>query len=299
VPTAVTCAACGATIRADRPKCLRCGAPLQAAVADAARGTREQASRPDVRYALILAAVLGSVALGGFALSYVGRPVNRTPAPTAAVSTAPAVMTPAAAPRDASTTRLDPAVVAVDARRAGAAAYSSGDILSAIDRLREAVEANPNDPGALNDLGQALVRGNRPDSAIQYFDRAVALAPNTWAYHFNRARAYAQMKQWSQAVAGYREASRLFPDDYATEYNLGRALQAAGDLAGAIGAFEHAIALAPGQADFHLSHGLALEAAKRARDAVNAYRRYLELEPASPDAEKVKAHIAQLEGLKS
>ena len=58
---------------------------------------------------------------------------------------------------------------------------------------------------------------------------------------------------------------------------------------------EKAIALAPGQSEFQLSYGLALEAAARRQDAVAAYRRYLELEPASPDAEKVKAHLAQLE----
>jgi regulator of sirC expression with transglutaminase-like and TPR domain len=44
-----------------------------------------------------------------------------------------------------------------------------------------------------------------------------------------------------------------------------------------------------------LSYGLALEAASRRSDAAAAYRRYLELEPTAPEAEKVRAHVAQLE----
>ena len=52
--------------------------------------------------------------------------------------------------------------------------------------------------------------------ALQYFDRAVQAEPGSWAYQFNRARAYAQLQQWAPAVDGYGVAAKLFPDDYAT-----------------------------------------------------------------------------------
>ena len=74
-----------------------------------------------------------------------------------------------------------------------------------------------------------------------------------------------------------------------------RVVELTGDTNAAIAAYERAIQLAPGQPDFQLSYGLALEAAKRPHDAAGAYRRYLELEPQAPDAEKVKAHLAELE----
>jgi cytochrome c-type biogenesis protein CcmH/NrfG len=72
-------------------------------------------------------------------------------------------------------------------------------------------------------------------------------------------------------------------------------MQASGDVKGAVIAFEKAIQLAPGQPDFQLSYGLALEAAARPQDAAAAYKKYLELEPNSPQAEKVKGHLAELE----
>jgi tetratricopeptide (TPR) repeat protein len=191
----------------------------------------------------------------------------------------------------------DAAIAAIDASRAGIAAYNSGDIAGSVQEFTTAVEANPENAAALNNLGQVLVRSGRPAEAIPYFDRAIGVSGATWSYHFNRARAYGEMNAWPQAIAGYREAARLFPEDYATQFNLAKALQANGDLPDAIDAFERAVALAPGQADFHLSHGFALEAAQRPRDAAAAYRRFLELEPSSPEAEKIKARISQLEGL--
>jgi tetratricopeptide (TPR) repeat protein len=178
---------------------------------------------------------------------------------------------------------------------AGQQAYVSGNIDTSLQQLQAAADANPNDPRALSDLGQLLVRTGRAREAVAYLDKAVSLKPDSWAYQFNRARAYAQLQEWGQAVEGYRAAARLFPDDYATQYNLAKALQASGDIDAALAAYQKAIELAPGQSDFQLSYGLALETAKRPKDAAAAYRRYLELEPDSPQAEKVKAHLAALE----
>ncbi len=165
----------------------------------------------------------------------------------------------------------------------------------AVESFERAVDANPEDPDALNNLAQVLVRTGRARDALPHLDRAIALEPNIWAYHFNRARAYGELQQWSRAAAGYRDALALFPDDYATQFNLAKAQQNNGDLEEAILGFERAIKLAPGQPDFHLSHGLALEKASRPRDAAAAYRRYLELAETPADADKVKERIAQLE----
>jgi len=175
----------------------------------------------------------------------------------------------------------DPASTAVSDLIGGQQAYVSGNIDASVQQLQAAVDANPNDPRALSDLGQVLVRTGRAREAVAYLDKAVSLKPDSWAYQFNRARAYGQLQQWGQAVDGYRAAARLFPDDYATHYNLAKALQASGDLGSALAAYEKAIELAPGQSDFQLSYGLALETANRPQDAAAAYRRYLELEPDS------------------
>jgi Flp pilus assembly protein TadD len=244
------------------------------------------------------AAVVGCVALGGFALMSARSAARVAAPPTIAASAVvpasiPARVAPDPEPRP--DTATSGAFAARDASVVGIAAYKKGDLPTAIDRFTSAVEANPRDASALNNLGQVLVRAGRAREAITYFDRAIALNGDSWAYHFNRARAYAELKDWPRAADGYRRAAQLFPDDYATQFNLAKALQAGGDLPAALAAFERAIALAPGAADFQLSYGLALEAASRPRDAAAAYRRYLDLEPAAAESERIAARIAELE----
>jgi tetratricopeptide (TPR) repeat protein len=183
----------------------------------------------------------------------------------------------------------------MDLSRGGVAAYAKGDVAGSIEQFQAAVDADPKNAQALNNLGQALVRAGRARDAIPYFDQAIAVTGSVWTYHFNRAKAYGELQDWSRAVAGYREAARLFPQDYATAFNLARALQASGDLTGAIDEFQRAINLAPGEADFPLALANALESARRPGDAVSAYRRYLELQDSGPTAEKVRQRIEELE----
>jgi tetratricopeptide (TPR) repeat protein len=178
--------------------------------------------------------------------------------------------------------------------RSGIAAVNSGDLATAEAKLRASVEADGQNAETLNNLGQVLVRAGKAQEAIAYFDRAIAIADTVWAYRFNRARAYAEMKDWANAIAAYTDASRLFPTDYATHFNLAKAREASGDLPGAVESYGKAAELAPGQADFQLWYGRALDRAGRQQDAVAAYKRFLELEPSAPQAEKVRARLAQL-----
>ena len=291
----IECAACGAKLRRDRKKCLRCGAPVGAAADEAA-------ARRLSRSAATLLATSGLLAAAGFAFIFtrgvpdVGR---QAPAPAVTAQTSEAARTPLqATTARAAYAPSQPAVVLAVSRDA-AAAYSRGDTAAAVDDFSKAVAADPHDAGALNNLGQVLVKAGRVQEAIPYFDRAIEISAQTWSYRFNRARAYEELKQWGPAIADYRAAAQLFPDDYATQFNLGKSLEADGNLPDAIDAYQQAIKLAPGQPDFQLALGHALEAAGRPKDAAGAYRAYLDLQPAAPGAEKIKARIGQLDGVSS
>lgn len=285
---ALTCGRCGWEVPAGRTRCGRCGsAKLRAAVAG---------SEPlDVdRSRTFLIGGLAALALAVVGLlafrSGSSVPVSAAPRASSTGGGRPIV--------EAGSTASTPAPghAVVDASRRGAAAYGRGDFTTAVAEYTAAVEADPSDAAALNNLGQVLVRTGRAREAIPYFDRAVAAAGGTWSFHFNRARAYSELQEWRQAIAGYTEASRLFPDDYATQFNLARAKQADGDLPGAIESYARAVQLAPGEPDFQLWHGRALDLAGRRSEAAAAYGRYLEMQPEGPDADKVKARLSELNG---
>jgi tetratricopeptide (TPR) repeat protein len=284
---AIVCATCGSKIRADRERCPRCRAVLQRP--DPARAAAE--SRQLARIAGIIAGV--------FALVLAALWFMREPAP------APRAARPAGDPLAARRTQADAAPVRPDAdgrvpflESAGAAhlSYAAGDYVSALAQYQAAIGKNPQDAEALSNLGQVLVRLNRPAEAIPYYQRAIAILPDRWTYQFNLARALSLVGRTDESVATYRRAQQLFPDDYVTTFNLALTLHKAGDDAAAIEQYQKAIALQPDDASFRMALANSYERLRKPGEAVAAYQEYLRLAPAAPDADKVRARIAELSG---
>jgi tetratricopeptide (TPR) repeat protein len=294
VATAIICATCGSKVRGGRQKCPRCRARL-AAPDPAVAAAR---SRKLARGAAILAS--------SFALLLVTLWVMRGPAPSspAAVVRGPgdplvhrrpltaAKPDAAAAPREEERDRpfLDPS-------GKGTAAYMSGDYAAALAAFRQAVERNPQDAESLSNLGQVLVRMNRVEEAIPYFQRALGILPDRWTYQFNLARALGLLGRTDESIAAYRRAQQLLPDDYVTTFNLALALHTRGDEAGAVDQYRKAIALQPDDASFRLALGNSLLRLDRRAEAAASYQEYLRLSPSAPDADKVRAKIAELTGV--
>jgi tetratricopeptide (TPR) repeat protein len=287
VTPAVNCDKCGAKRRLDRDRCPRCRAYL--AIPDPAQAVAS--SRRLARAAAVVA--------GAFALILIGLWVLRDAPPRASVArsvAAPlppsvetrAALPPSAAPDAAERPFVDPA-------GKGSLAYAAGDYAASLAQYQEAVEKNPQDAESLSNLGQVLVRLNRTAEAVPYFERAVAILPGRWAYHFNLARALGLLGRTDDAIAGYRRAQQLFPNDYATAFNLGMTLHHKGDEAAAVEQYQKAIALLPEDASFRMALGISYERLQKGPEAAAAYQEYLRLSPAAPDAEKVRARIAHLQ----
>ena len=296
----VICAECGARIRADREHCLRCGEPLRGLEPPApplplheALGISELAFRA---LTVVAGLVVGGIVIWLWQsrpepLDDVARPVTsrHTVAPTPTPAPPPPADVDPFTPSSSSAAATLP-----DRRRDGGGAFAAGDFESARDFYQAAVDKNPNDPEAHNNLAQALERLGRVDEAVKHFERAIALVPDKWAYRFNLAHALSAAGQWDRAVAAYRQAVKLFPADYATQYNLALALYKKGDAAAAVPEFEKAIVLAPNEPSFHYSLGMTYEKLGRISDALREYRKFLEMDPMSPDAAKLKSHVEEL-----
>jgi tetratricopeptide (TPR) repeat protein len=291
VAQAIICAKCGSKLRPGREKCPRCRAVVTV---------------PDPAAAVAASKRLATVAAvlsGAFVLLLIGLWVVRgttTPSPQtrAAAKPAPVAAAPANAPSSA------PAALPpigrdrpfLDAAGAGTLAYGAGDYATALAKFQAAIEKNPQDADSLSNLGQVLVRMNRPADAIPYLQRAVSLAPQQWAYQFNLARALGLVGRMAESIDGYRRAQELFPDDYVTAFNLALALHKSGDEAGAVEQYQKAINLQPDDASFRKALGVSYERLQKRTEAAAAYQEYLRLSPAAPDADTVRARIAELTG---
>jgi Flp pilus assembly protein TadD len=184
----------------------------------------------------------------------------------------------------------------LDTAGQGAAAYEAGDYPAALARFQVAVEKNPQDTESLSNLGQVLVKMNRPADAIPYLERAVSTAPDRWTYQFNLACALGLVGRLDESILGYRQAQALAPDDYVTAFNLALSLHKRGDEAAAVDQYQKAINLQPDDASFRKALGISYERLQKPAEAAAAYQEYLRLSPAAPDAEKVRARISELTG---
>jgi len=284
-------------MKATRGTCLRCGEPLSPQAAGAATAADPPSARTPSRSTILVGSTASIVIAGLIAFTWLPGSVNDPAQPVVGAASPIASSSTQTGQtvgiNSASSPTYEP-VTFMDSTRAGGASFASGDFESARAAYEQALAKHPDDPAALNNLGQALMRLERVDEAIVHFERAVDLAPKTWAYRFNLAAAEAKRGRWDRAVDHYAEAVRAFPDDYASQYNLALALHKNGDEPAAIRAYEQAIQLAPGEATFHVSLGVSLEKIGRVADAVREYRVFLEMEPLSPDAAKLKAHVDAL-----
>lgn len=289
----IVCAACGARMKANRPRCLRCAEALANALGPGGAGRPISSQWPLVIGGALF--LLVAVAAGVV--------VSRTPTPEADDVARPSLpppaspQSPARSPLASRSPQSDAPIgetAFIDWGRTAAAAFTAGNFEAARVAYEQALAQRPDDPETLNNLGQVLVRLGRAKDAVVRFERAIELSPEEWAYRFNLARATGELGQWGRAAAEYRHAVRLFPTDYATQFNLALALHRNGDGQAAIPEFEKAIQLAPGEPSFRVALATSLEAVGRVTDAVAEFRRYLAMAPSAPDAPQVKAHLDAL-----
>jgi tetratricopeptide (TPR) repeat protein len=286
----VECPKCGQKLRDDWFRCPRCRELVPNAPAEqpAEPPTSEQTRSPWL---------IPSVA--GIAILAIAIVVASSRGGDDSVAKAAAVRPPPLSAPVANAEPVDQEVLArnesMELRRAGSVAYTNGDIDSALAQFQAAVEANPNDAEARNNLAQVLVRLKRSTEALAHLDEAVRLDEQKWAYRFNRARAYAELNRLPEAITEYRVAANLFPDDYATHFNLGVVFLRTKQYPEAVQSLERAVNLAPGEPSFLISLGTAYVGVEQPAKAKAAFQHFLEIAPDDPESPRVKALIEALD----
>lgn len=129
---------------------------------------------------------------------------------------------------------------------------------AAADRLNRMIEqtANPYESAALlGQLGNVRMLDGKPDLALQAFNRALKETPNDAQLLADRARAYAALKQWANAVRDLDAATQLEDADPELMLLFATALREFGKLPEAQKAADRALALAPKDPSVLLERG--------------------------------------------
>jgi Tfp pilus assembly protein PilF len=164
-----------------------------------------------------------------------------------------------------------------------------GRLDEAVACFRHALDLDPRQPEAQNNLGNALLKQEHPDEASAGFRRALALRPDYPEAHNNLGNVLKEQGRLDEAVACYRRAVALKPDYAEALNNLGIVLQEQGLADEAIGCCRSALALKPDYPEAYENLGNALRAQQLLDDAIACYRKAIDLQP---DAADTHANLA-------
>ncbi|MCC6794394.1 MAG: sulfatase-like hydrolase/transferase [Candidatus Hydrogenedentes bacterium] len=84
---------------------------------------------------------------------------------------------------------------------------------NALGYYEKVVAALPNHFAALIQSGLCAQRLAKPDAAIDFFNRAAAIRPDSWMPPYNIACVHAQQNRLDQAIASIEKTAPLVPDD--------------------------------------------------------------------------------------
>jgi protein O-mannosyl-transferase len=147
-----------------------------------------------------------------------------------------------------------------------------GKLDDAIQYFNRAVNIAPSDAEAHNYLGIALAMHNELEAATQHFRRAIELQPDRSDIRFNLGNVLAKQGNLDESAEHFREALKIRPD-YAEAYNsLGRVMAARGQLERAIDYFRKAVAIRPDYAEAHESLARALAQQGKRDEAVQHFQ---------------------------
>jgi Flp pilus assembly protein TadD len=134
-------------------------------------------------------------------------------------------------------------------------------------------------PETLHERGMELHRAGRFAEALESFDAALALVPNSAELCNSRGNALRRLKRLPEALASYERAIALAPELAAAWNNRGLVLQAMRRFEEAAVSYRRALELQPQLAEGYNNLGTVECVLGRPAAALSSFRRALELEP--------------------
>jgi tetratricopeptide (TPR) repeat protein len=137
----------------------------------------------------------------------------------------------------------------------------------------------PDDPGAHNNLGSAMLACSRLDEAVACYRKSVEIKPDFAVAHANLGNALKRLGRVDEAVKSHWRALDLAPGDGTGYYGLGNELQALGRFDEAVESYHHALKFKPAYPEAHNNLGGAYQSLGQLDLAAASYRRALALRP--------------------
>jgi len=152
---------------------------------------------------------------------------------------------------------------------AGVAAGKAGNTTVALEELRKAVQADPDNPLARFNLGIVLARSGDRDGAIQQYREAIRLRPNFARAHRELAVVLANKRAYDEALTHFLEAVTHDPQQFDAHLGLAKLAMVTGKYPLAVTHYALAVGIDPRHVAAREGHVIALTKAGRYADALD------------------------------
>jgi protein O-GlcNAc transferase len=144
---------------------------------------------------------------------------------------------------------------------------------AALESFNAAIACEPDFADAYGNKANLLADMGRNEEALAAFDRALAVRPDNAEDVCNRATVLADLGRTTEALAGYDRAIAMLPSFAFAHFNRADILLRAGRLSEALWSYDRTIVLAPDMANAHRNRGVALKGLGRLDEAAASIAR--------------------------
>jgi predicted O-linked N-acetylglucosamine transferase (SPINDLY family) len=157
----------------------------------------------------------------------------------------------------------------------------------AIAGYRQAIQLDPKNANAMEDLAACLIEKERVDEAIEVYQDLSRLRPNQADVYNNLGVAFKTRGNLVEAIAAFHKALAINPKDARIHSNLGFALSQSGQVDEAIKAHRRALQIDPSLTEAMTNLGFNLHISGKAGEAMNYIARALQLKPESAEIHSI------------
>jgi len=169
-------------------------------------------------------------------------------------------------------------------RRKGLKAHQAGDLTTARKFYEEVLQHAPRDADALHLLGMVNAQEGDFEAAVDKIRYALEIDPDNALFHNHFANSLKALGQYDKAMFHYKRALELVPDYAEVHNNLGGLYQKIGDTENALRQYAKALSINPAYITAHENLGALFMRQGKFDEARRQYNNVLELHPTSVNA---------------
>ena len=177
----------------------------------------------------------------------------------------------------------------------GVSLLEAGKYDEAIAAFQKALESNAGSAVFHYNLAVAYERKGQIADAHREFGEAIKLKPDFGEAQLAQGNAYMREQNFEAAVEYLTKASELLPANYNAAYNLGACLANSGKYAESEAAFRKAVLISPNEPIGHYQLAMSLLGQSKNAEAKTEFMKYLELKPDAADRADVEELLKSLQ----